>query len=271
MDDTLRFGDEGSDVQVVRFGDVPVAGADAGGETVAGEGGVDNPSLVPADWRQQIEKQCRAWLEVLDEDPAGSRLEPESALEETPDIYSFYAELCAVRHEFRKQSRRTTDGLSRFGGILDEFEETFTRLLARLDRAEAVEQREDDRAVKREFFLPLVDIYDRFLRLEERLAVPPPMGLGGRARRQQAWAALREGFSILRDHFTALLRQSGVEGIVTVGQLFDPRFMTVVEVEETDREPADMVLAELAAGYHCQGQVLKLAEVKVAKGKQSAK
>ena len=213
-------------------------------------------SSVPG-WRRQIETQCRSWLDSLEGTaPAGeSELEAETGLK-SPDICSFYAELCAVRHEFRKQSRRTTDGLSRFGGILDEFEEAFGRLLARLDRAD-----ESERAI----FLPLVDVYDRFQRLEKHLADPPPMGFFGGRRRRQTWTGVSEGFAILRDHFAALLRQEGVEALVTVGQPFDPRSMKVVEVEETDAVPADEVLAELSPGYSYRGEVLRLAEVKVAK------
>ena len=211
------------------------------------------------EWRREIEAQCGAWLDFLEgTPPAGdSELKPEAA-SKIPDIYSFYAELCAVRHEFRKQSRRTTDGLSRFGGILDEFEEVFSRLLARLDRAN-----EPERAI----FLPLVDLYDRFQRLEKRLADPPPMGFFGGRRRRQTWTGIRDGFAILRDHFAALLRQEGVEALVTVGQPFDPRSMKALEVEETDAVPADEVLAELTPGYSYRGQVLRLAEVKVAKKK----
>ncbi|MCK4378053.1 MAG: hypothetical protein KAW01_01845, partial [Deltaproteobacteria bacterium] len=56
----------------------------------------DNESQVP-DWRCQIEEQCRSWLDSLE---GKSSSEPESKREpeqvpETPDIYSFYAELCA--------------------------------------------------------------------------------------------------------------------------------------------------------------------------------
>ncbi len=225
----------------------------------------DGGSLVP-DWRRRIEVQCQAWMDSL-EGESPLELESEPAAEEPPDLYAFYAELCAARHEFRKQSRRTTDGLSRFGGILDEFEAVFSRLLLRLDQDDEAGRQAEDVQAKRDFFLPLVDVYDRFQRLEKRLADPPPSGFFAAGRRQrQAWTGLRDGFAILRDHFTALLRQAGVEVLVTVGRPFDPRSMKVVEVEEiTADAPADVVLAELAAGYCYRGQVLRLAEVKVAK------
>ena len=118
---------------------------------------------------------------------------------------------------------------------------------------------------KRAIFLPLVDVYDRFQRLEKRLADPPPMGFFGGRLRRQTWTGVSDAFAILRDHFSALLRQAGVEKLVTVGQPFDPRSMKAVKVQETADAPADVVLAELAAGYLYQEQVLKLAEVKVAK------
>jgi molecular chaperone GrpE len=59
-----------------------------------------------------------------------------------------------------------------------------------------------------------------------------------------------------------------VEELATVGQVFDPRSMKVVEVEETAAGPAEVVLEELVAGYLYQGQVLRLAEVKVAKDRK---
>lgn len=209
------------------------------------------------EWRRQVEAQCRAWLDSLAGTPPAGEFELEAdAGSQIPDISSFYAELCAMRHEFRKQSRRTTDTMSRFGGVLDEFEDVFDRLLARLDRADES---------KRSILLPLVDLFDRFERLEKRLADPPPMGFFGGHRRRQTWTGIGDGFAILRDHFASLLRQEGVEALVTVGQPFDPRSMKVVEVEETDAVPADEVLAELVPGYCYRGEVLRLAEVKVAK------
>ncbi|MEA2110021.1 MAG: nucleotide exchange factor GrpE [Pseudomonadota bacterium] len=235
-----------------------------------GRGSDDDGSSIP-DWRRQIEEQCQSWLDSLEEKPP---IEPEKLPPEVdvdhPDLYGFYAELCAVRHEFRKQSRRTNDGLSRFGGVLDEFEEVISRLQARLDQADEAKRQAEDMEVKRAVFLPLVDLFDRFQRLEKRLAVPPPMGFFavGR-RRRQAWENVGDGFAILRDHFAALLRQAEVEPVQTVGQVFDPGSMKVVAVEETAAAPADVVLAELAAGYRYRGWVLRLAEVKVAKNKKS--
>jgi len=44
--------------------------------------------------------------------------------------------------------------------------------------------------------------------------------------------------------------------------------MKVVAVEETTAVPADVVVAEISAGYRYRGQVLRLAEVKVAKNKK---
>ncbi|MCK4379336.1 MAG: nucleotide exchange factor GrpE, partial [Deltaproteobacteria bacterium] len=165
-------------------------------------------------------------------------------------------------------SRRTTDGLARFGGIMDKFEAVFSGVLARLERANEGERQTKNLEEKRAMFLPLVDLYDRFQRLENRLAAPPPMGFFGGARRRQAWESVRKGFSILQEHFAALLREAGVEELATVGQVFDPRSMKVVEVEETAAGPAEVVLEELVAGYLYQGQVLRLAEVKVAKDRK---
>ncbi len=220
------------------------------------------------DWRRLIEDCCRSWLDSLEGELSlgvGMEREPEpKAEQESPDMYSFYAELCAVRHEFRKQSRRTTDSLSRFGGILDEFEGVFERLLARLEQADELERQAVDLEAKRAMFLPLVDVYDRLRRLEKHLDDPPPAGLFG-GRRRRAWERAREGLAILREHFAALLRDAGVEELVSVDQIFDPRSMKVVEVEETDAVPEGVVLEELAAGYLYRGRVLRLAEVKVAR------
>ena len=234
-----------------------VSGAGTVSEPAGGLSRDDAPRT--PDWRRVIEEQCRSWLDSLE-----GGLPPEAGAElESPDMYSFYAELCAVRHEFRKQSRRTTDSLSRFGGLLDEFEGVFERLLARLERADESERQAADMESRRDLYLPLVDVYDRLRRLGNRLNDPPPAGLFG-GRRRRAWEGVREGMAILREHFAALLRQAGVEELVAVDQIFDPRSMKVVEVEETDRVPEGVVLAELAAGYLYQGRVLRLAEVKVA-------
>lgn len=252
--------------------EVPVSKEVRGGDetitiTGSGHGFADDRSPMP-DWRRQIEKQCRSWLDSLAEMPP-AEMSPADVDTDHPGLYDFYAELCAVRHEFRKQSRRTNDGLSRFGGVLDEFEGVISRLQAGLDQAGDAKRQAEEWEKKRAFFLPLVDLYDRFQRLEKRLAVPPPMGFFAAGRRRlQAWENVADGFAILRDHFAALLEKAGVEPLPTIGRVFDPGSMKVVAVEETTAAAPGVVLAEIAAGYRYRGRVLRLAEVKVAKNKE---
>ncbi len=213
------------------------------------------------DWKIKVEKAFRRWLEEVEHrQPAGP------APEEPPDLYSFFEELAALRSEVRKGARRSHDTFSRFGDALGGFEQTLQGLSARLNEDRAARE-EADLAARRALYLPLVELFERFRRMEQRMARPPRRRLLGAKPWREAWSDVQEGLEILGAHFEALLHQEGITAVETEGRPFDPALMTAVEAREAPEAEPDTVVEELSRGYLHRGRVLKLAQVVVARSK----
>lgn len=237
----------------------------------------DEPGRGPADgcapgadqdlsWRTTLEERFRQWLGELETDP----LEGPPAVDDGPDLYAFYEALCVVRNEVRHQARRSHDSLSRFGDALAGFEELLQTLNQRVIQIDGERGGLDDAGLHA-LLLSLVELFERFKRIQNRLRIPPATGWFAPHRRwSAAWSALREGLDILNDHFQQLLQHQGVTVIACEGRPFDPNLMKAVAVRQTASVPANTVLAQLSGGYSYRGRVLKFAEVKIAVGKETS-
>ncbi|MEA3333279.1 MAG: nucleotide exchange factor GrpE [Pseudomonadota bacterium] len=223
--------------------------------------------------KRRIEENFRTWLNRLPEKGLAEST-PESTTEnETTDLYSFYRELCALRHEFRKSFHRNHDSTTRFAETLEDFSGLMQKINRRLDQHDNTRNLTEQEN-RRQLFLPLVDIYERFLRLHEHLEQERPKKSFWQ--RQHHFAELEEqrnqlakGFEILENHFLALLEKAGVRRRICRGEKFDPATMTAVEVVSRPEIAADEVVQELSAGYSFNDQTLKLAEVIVNRGHDS--
>lgn len=217
-------------------------------------------------WKATLEKNFFKWmngLEIPPKDLKPGQIPP-------PDIYSFYAELSTLRSEIHRRAKRDHDAANRFREILSQFDQTL-RTLAREQlkqiRSDHLQKNED--AYQRAFRLSVVDIYERFKRIEAKLDNPPSRGkiFSASSNRDTNWNSLREGFVILREHFQRLLSHEGIHPIKCEGYPFDPNSMKAVDFELIDTVAPNTVLEELVGGYVYQKRVLKYAEVKVAVAK----
>lgn len=213
------------------------------------------------EWKAKAEKAFRRWVEEVEH-----REPPGPAPEEPPDLYSFFEELAALRSEMRKSARRSHDTFARFGDALGGFEQTLQGLSGRLNEERAA-RGEADLAGRRALYLPLVELFERFRRMEQRMARPPRGRLLGAGRWREAWTDVQEGLAILGAHFEGLLQQEGVTVVETEGRPFDPALMIAVEAREAPEAKPDTVLEGLSRGYLHRGRVLKLAQVVVARSK----
>ena len=217
--------------------------------------------------KHKIEENFRTWLNRLPELET-AKSNSESANEsETTDLYSFYCELCALRHEFRKNFHRNHDSTTRFADTLANFSGLMQQINRRLDQQDSARNLSELQD-KRRLFIPLVEIYERFLRLQEHLEQARPKRSFWQ--RQHHFAELEEqqnrlaqGLEILEKHFLALLEKEGVSRLVCRGEKFNPTTMTAIEVVNRPEIAADEVVQELSAGYSFHEQTLKLAEVVV--------
>ena len=127
--------------------------------------------------REEIEEEildnCRNWLENLQEEPV-----IEEAAEQ-PDLYSFYEELCILRSEFRKNSRRSHETFLQFGENLGEFQGVMKSLGQRLDNMNR-EQESTEALARQGILLQIVEIHERMRRFDEKLkeinTPPSPRG-----------------------------------------------------------------------------------------------
>ena len=81
----------------------------------------------------------------------------------------------------------------------------------------------------------------------------------------EALGAIEEGYRISLDRLDDVLAQFDVQEIACLGQLFDPRSMHVVDVEETTEAVEGTVVEVYRVGYEWQGAVHRPAQVKVAR------
>jgi len=71
------------------------------------------------------------------------------------------------------------------------------------------------------------------------------------------------GLKMIRDSFYKVLNEAGVEEIIVLGKEFDPNVAEVVEVVEGEK---DNIVTEVARkGYMLNGNILRIAQVKVSK------
>ncbi|MCP4602091.1 MAG: nucleotide exchange factor GrpE [Proteobacteria bacterium] len=91
---------------------------------------------------------------------------------------------------------------------------------------------------------------------------------GGPASDQESLTALSawlEGLRLLRDRAWMLLQDAGVQVIPTVGQPFDPHLHVAVDAVERKDVPHSSIMSEQRRGYRLNDNVLRFAEVIVAR------
>jgi molecular chaperone GrpE len=78
--------------------------------------------------------------------------------------------------------------------------------------------------------------------------------------------AVREGVQMIWQQCEDFMRQQGVEQIATVGEPFNPALHEALTMAPaTDETPANTIVAEVNAGYTLKGQLLRAAQVVVAR------
>jgi molecular chaperone GrpE len=84
-------------------------------------------------------------------------------------------------------------------------------------------------------------------------------------------SAVRQGVQMIWQQFESFLRDQGVERIETVGQPFDPaKHEALSTAPATAEAPANMIVAEINAGYTVDGRLLRPAQVVVARAEETS-
>lgn len=202
----------------------------------------------------------------LDETPEASPREEAVKAERRTDLYSLFAELAALKNEVRLESRQVKTALDEFRAVFETLQTSQTQLGGELDRARAAlpEQR---RAALKPVLLELVELRDRLeagLRVLQHYRPTVLSRLFGLGRRERALLqAFTQGQDISLRRLEQLLHNQQVTALAVLGQPLDPHTMRAAEVEQRRDVGNGIVTEELRKGYLWQGELLRLAEVKV--------
>lgn len=236
----------------------------------------------------------RSYLEGLDDGAD----ELAHAGGEGTDLHSIFVEIAALRNEARAQSRLTKDALDQFRGVFETLRGNSAALEQQLKDAKAREK-DQSRALLRSLLLDIIDIRDRLAaavaapppqsaavrlrrllarspgvegalrRLDEKLATLPG-GLGGRLRWAAAADPWREGLAMTLRRLDQALAARRVTPIALIGKPFQPALARAVSVVEDQTVADGVVTAELRMGFTFEDEVLRPAEVMVARRAQAA-
>ena len=198
----------------------------------------------------------------LDELPETALAEPNEENRRT-DLYSLFAELVALKTEVRLESRQVRTALDEFKSIFDTLQTSQSQLGGELNRARAAlpEQR---RAALKPLLLELVELRDRLDAGLRVLQSYRPSLLGRLAGRERTlFQAVAQGQEISLRRLDQLLGAQQVVALPVQGQPLDPHTMRAAELDQRPDLANGIVTEELRKGYLWQGELLRLAEVKV--------
>ncbi|MBT9582070.1 nucleotide exchange factor GrpE [bacterium] len=205
--------------------------------------------------------------------------------EELPSEYAMWSALTNLSQEVRLQGRafkNLEDTLLPLKESLQNQDQALSLARETADKAfEAAQRRlhearlEGEERARAEFLLTLMDAHDRLSLSHQsaqatRAALPQGRrwwwgGLRELRGAREAVDSLLEGSRLSLAGISALLERHQVLPIICAGQPFDPNTMNAIAVEENRSQPDGTVVEVLKAGYVCKGQLIRAAQVKVAR------
>lgn len=182
---------------------------------------------------------------------------------EAADLYSVFVELAGLRSEIRTESRLVKEALDQFRAVFDVLQAHKETMQKDLDRARAEAR---GGAVLRPLLLDVIDLRDRLV-AALKLAAPKPRGWAIRLWRRQdhAGGAWEEGLRMTLRRLDQVLAERQVVAMASVGQPFDPVCARAVAVSSATDAADGVVIEEVRTGFLWEDQVLRIADVIVAK------
>ncbi len=186
---------------------------------------------------------------------------------EQPDLTTLFSDLTGLKTEVKAESRQfkaTLDALSEAVETLKTDNHALTTELAAA--SERLQQQRKE--VERSLLLEWVDIYDRLSEGYKALQNYRPVdALFNHSKKQDVRfiESFAQGQEITLKRLEQLLQRRRVSVIDCVGKPFDAHTMTTIAIGNDKQFDNGIVLEELRKGFLFDGQVLRLAEVKVNK------
>jgi molecular chaperone GrpE len=207
----------------------------------------------------------RSYLDGLDDGACGQTPVSPDEGDEAADLLSVFTEIAALRNETRVQSRLTKDAIDQFRAVFDTLQSSQAALEQELKeaRARAIDQ---NRAALRPLLLEIIDVRDR---LAAGVASLPPRTVGPWLarwlRKTSTSDPWREGMIMTLWRLDQALADRRVTPIATVGRPFQPSRARAVSTIDDPSVAEGIVVAELRAGFTWEDEVLRPAEVTVAR------
>jgi molecular chaperone GrpE len=214
--------------------------------------------------KQELLGRFATYLDGLE--PSEAEVDAAADGREEADLFSIFVELAGLRNETRTQSRLVKEAIDRFRDVFDTLQSSHTMLEQDLKRMRA-EANDRERTLVRPLLLDIIDIRDRLAASLKPAATTLPRWyerfLANRQRETaEAW---REGLLMTLRRIDAILADRRVIAAETMGRPFDPRIAIAVATV-ADADVADgIVVDDVRPGFLWQGELLRLAEVVVAK------
>lgn len=145
---------------------------------------------------------------------------------------------------------------------LVDYKDKYLRLLADMDNARKRMQKERQEMTKYAVESLIIDFLHPLDNLENALKFAQNM-----SEEVKNWAF---GFQMILSQFKDILAENGVQPITAIGAVFDPHCHEAVEIVETSKEPAGMILEEFVKGYKMGEKTIRPARVKVVAAKDKA-
>ena len=194
----------------------------------------------------------RNWKSMVAQDPAFEIWEePEEIPEETSDDRdnTLIESLEGIREEIRKQGKVYL----RSSALAQSERESLRRMMEEM--LERLESQDDKPPVGLlQDLFPIADGLEEAINAAENLASSDPKFI--------SWA---NGIRITYQRLLDLFKKWNIRQMKAVGEPFDPHLHVAVDVEHTNDLPPNTVVAEQRKGYLLGNQVLRFAEVIVAK------
>jgi molecular chaperone GrpE len=192
------------------------------------------------------------------------------------DSYALWSAMTALTQEIKLQGRAFQELNHTLAGQTEKVAEELRAVYAERERGV---QRETERRCRKEALRTLIDLRDRLGRGRESLAARQAEMA---ARPRASWwarvfskpkddpagsavSALIRGYELGIERLDQTLDEWNARVIRSQGESFDARRMNAIESEESAAVPAGVVLEVYLDGYEWNGEVLRPAQVKVAR------
>ena len=221
--------------------------------------------------RQQVIEQFAEYIET-----AAVEMNAETGIESSQmtDLLSLFQELAVLKTEVKTQSRQVKTALDEFKAVFSSLNDNQAYLQLTIDsqrqqhnlQKEQHKKQQDNQFLK-PLLLLLVGLYDRLSLSIAAMDEAKPTGFLARFK-LPLWQKLqtaKQGQEITLRQLQGIFDSYQIEAINCLELPFEATWMKVIAIDNDPEVENNVVTAELHKGFLWQGQLLRLAEVKVNK------